>query len=64
MMEGIIKWLNENIGADLATYISLLLALIGLFFISKKIYKTVRQSQSVKNGIGIQAGRDVKIKKR
>jgi hypothetical protein len=63
-MEEITKWLNEIIGVDSATYISLFLALIGIFFIAKKIYKTVKQSQSITNGIGIQAGRDVKIKKK
>lgn len=63
-MKETIEWLNGIIGVDLATYISLLLAIAGLFFVTKKIYKTVKQSQSIKNGIGIQAGRDVRIKKK
>jgi hypothetical protein len=59
----IIEWLNKNIGTDWATYLSLFLGVVALFFVSKTIYKNLRQSQNVKNGIGIQAGRDVKLKK-
>ncbi len=56
-----IEWLNNNIGADAATYLGTFLAIVALFFgVSKVIKKS--QKQSVKKGNGIQAGGNVTIK--
>lgn len=59
-----LKWLNEYIGLDWATYIGLFLALIALFgFGARKTpkKKIVQQEVKIINGMSIQAGRDVRV---
>jgi hypothetical protein len=62
--DNMLEWLNNNIGSDVATYIGVLLAVIGLVYSAKKIIHQKTQVQNVKNGNGIQAGRDIHYNKK
>lgn len=50
-----IEWLNNNIGADAATYLGTFLAIIALIYGGSKVVKK-SQKQNVKDGSGIQVG--------
>ena len=48
---------------DIATYLSLFVGIVALFIGSKVIKKkSISQRQTVKNGVGIQVGRDLNVK--
>lgn len=62
-----IDWLNQHMGTDWATYFSFAIGAIGLiaiFFTAKKISSRKNQSQSIKNGTGLQAGKNINIRKK
>ena len=56
-----LDFLNKTIGVDIATYISLGLAIVSVFLGKKFIKKKSNQSQKVKKGYGIQTVGDVNI---
>ena len=49
------EWLNNNIGADAATYLGTFLAIVALIYGGSKVVKK-SQKQKVKDGNGIQVG--------
>ena len=58
-----IDWINQNIGTDLATYISVFISILGFVYAGKKISKNRVQHQKGGNkSTNIQGGRDIKIK--
>ncbi|MCE5163743.1 MULTISPECIES: hypothetical protein [Plesiomonas] len=59
-----LEWLDQNVGANLATYIGVLLGVIGIFFGGYKLNK--QKSVNIKGGnnaINIQSGRDITVHK-
>lgn len=56
-----LDFLNETIGADVATYVGTFLAVVGLIIGTKTIVNRSKQVQKVKNGKGIQANGNVTI---
>lgn len=48
---------------DAATYIGVVLGILGLIVAGKKIISSTSQNQKVKNGTGIQVGRDLSVGK-
>ncbi|HHF2921116.1 hypothetical protein D8S93_23945 [Vibrio sp. VGrn 2] len=56
-----LDFLNQTIGVDIATYISLGLAVVGIFFGAKFSKRRLTQSQDVKRGNGIQTTGNVKL---
>ena len=57
-----IDWINQYIGTDVATYISVAIGVIGLIFAGKKISKSrVQHQKGGDNSINIQGGRDVNL---
>ncbi len=56
-----INWFNALSAPDLATYIGVVLGLIGILYAGTKIVNRNSQKQKVKNGTGIQVGGNLTI---
>ncbi|HHC6486696.1 TPA: hypothetical protein ACN33C_004404 [Vibrio parahaemolyticus] len=59
-----LEWLDQNVGANLATYIGVLLGVVGILCGGYKLHKS--KSVNIKGGnhsINIQSGRDVNVHK-
>jgi len=56
-----LDWLKSLSGPDIATYIGVVLGLIGLLYAGTKIVNRNSQKQKIKNGTGIQVGGNLTI---
>lgn len=54
-------WLKSLSGPDIATYVGVIIGLVGLLYSGTKIVNRISQSQKVKNGTGIQVGGNLTI---
>lgn len=56
-----LDWLKSLSGPDVATYIGVVIGLVGLLYAGTKIVNRNSQKQKIKNGTGIQVGGNLTI---
>ncbi|EHW0638300.1 hypothetical protein ABMX92_21710 [Vibrio vulnificus] len=56
-----LDWLKSLSGPDIATYVGVIIGLVGLVYAGTKIVNRNSQKQKIKNGTGIQVGGNLTI---